>query len=182
MASKSAPGDLAQIQDFVNTREVDEDRDDIAQPAGLRAWLAERGLMGSRDPVTPEDAAHAQEVREALRALLFANNGEPLDPDAPHVLDDAARRAGLVLRFEPSGGSVLVPSAAGVDGALGRLLTIASDAMADGIWDRLKACRAETCQWAFYDATRNRSGVWCSMRVCGNREKVRTYRARQATA
>jgi predicted RNA-binding Zn ribbon-like protein len=132
--------------------------------------------------VGAEDVAHAQAVREALRALLFANNGEPLDPDAPHVLDAAAQRAGLVLRFEPGGGSVLVPGAAGVDGALGRLLTIASDAMADGIWDRLKACRAETCQWAFYDATRNRSGAWCSMRVCGNREKVRTYRARQSSA
>ena len=54
--------------------------------------------------------------------------------------------------------------------------------MADGTWSRLKACRAGTCRWAFYDHTRNRSGVWCTMDVCGNRTKVRSFRERQDAA
>jgi predicted RNA-binding Zn ribbon-like protein len=50
--------------------------------------------------------------------------------------------------------------------------------MSDGSWQRVKACRADDCHWAFYDFSRNRSGTWCDMAVCGNREKVRSYRER----
>ena len=53
-------------------------------------------------------------------------------------------------------------------------------AQADGAWERLKACRQETCGWLFYDASRNRSSNWCSMQVCGGREKSRAYRRRHA--
>ena len=43
---------------------------------------------------------------------------------------------------------------------------------------RLSACRDEHCRVAFYDKSRNRSRAWCSMEVCGNREKARSFRAR----
>ena len=52
--------------------------------------------------------------------------------------------------------------------------------MATGTWERLKVCRQESCRWAFYDNTKNRSGVWCNMASCGNRAKARAYRARRA--
>jgi predicted RNA-binding Zn ribbon-like protein len=52
--------------------------------------------------------------------------------------------------------------------------------MADGSWSRLKACRSDTCQWAFIDNARNRSRQWCDMAVCGNREKARRFRSRHA--
>jgi predicted RNA-binding Zn ribbon-like protein len=54
--------------------------------------------------------------------------------------------------------------------------------MRDGTWDRMKACRADDCEWAFYDSSRNRSGTWCSMEVCGNRAKARAFRARHRPA
>ena len=73
----------------------------------------------------------------------------------------------------------LEPAAGGVDGALGRLLVIVARAMQEGTWPRLKVCLADTCQWAYYDNSRNRSAVWCDMRVCGNRQKVRSFRERQ---
>jgi len=50
--------------------------------------------------------------------------------------------------------------------------------MAAGNWSRLKVCANETCQLAFYDSSRNRSGRWCSMATCGNRMKGRAYRQR----
>jgi predicted RNA-binding Zn ribbon-like protein len=61
---------------------------------------------------------------------------------------------------------------------MGRLLAIVADAQEAGTWPRLKACLADDCQWAFYDLSRNRSAVWCDMRVCGNRAKVRGFRER----
>jgi predicted RNA-binding Zn ribbon-like protein len=53
-----------------------------------------------------------------------------------------------------------------------------AEAVRDDSWQRAKACRAADCHWAFYDRSRNRSGVWCEMAVCGNRTKVRAYRDR----
>jgi predicted RNA-binding Zn ribbon-like protein len=54
--------------------------------------------------------------------------------------------------------------------------------MTDGTWKRLKACRNHGCRWAFYDYSKNRSGSWCSMQLCGNRTKTRSYRRRHAPA
>jgi predicted RNA-binding Zn ribbon-like protein len=51
--------------------------------------------------------------------------------------------------------------------------------MEEGIWGRLKSCANATCGWAFYDRSKNRSGRWCSMEVCGNRTKTRAYRRRR---
>lgn len=47
-------------------------------------------------------------------------------------------------------------------------------------WSRVKVCARDTGRWAFYDASRNRSGTWCSMQVCGNREKMRRRAQRSA--
>ena len=83
------------------------------------------------------------------------------------------------MRFD-TGAIRLVPRERGVQGALGSVLAAAAEAMADGSWQRLKACRSDTCRWAFVDHARNRSRQWCSMSVCGNREKARVFRQRHA--
>jgi predicted RNA-binding Zn ribbon-like protein len=174
-----APGPLFLIQEFVNTYDVEDAADDLASPEVLRAWLAERKLVGSAEPISGADLNRAAEVREALRALLLANSGEPLDRGAVESLNIASRNARLVVRFDEDGGTHLEPDASGVDGALGRLLAIVYAAMEEETWPRLKACREDTCMYAFYDHSKNRSGAWCTMRVCGNRNKARAYRQRQ---
>ena len=72
----------------------------------------------------------------------------------------------------------IVYGTAGADAVVAELLAITHESMAAGTWPRLKACRAHDCEWAFYDRSRNRSGTWCSMAVCGNRAKARNYRRR----
>jgi len=177
--TKAAPGELELVRAFVNTRDVDLHEDELASPAALRAWFADRGLVDASARATAADLARARDTREALRALLLANAGSAPDADVAATLDEAARRARLSVRFG-GGEARLEPAAAGVDGALGRVLAIVTGAMADGTWARLKACRADDCQWAFYDGTRNGSKVWCDMAVCGNRAKARSYRHRHA--
>jgi predicted RNA-binding Zn ribbon-like protein len=181
--SNPAPGALETVRAFVNTLDIDDGIEQLARPADLGRWLAEHDLLGGAASVRPtgEDLRHATQLREALRAHLLAHHGQPLDPADVAVLDAAAGRARLTLRFTGDDETVLVPAAGGVDGALGRLLAIVKDAIDDGSWQRLKVCPADNCLWAFYDASRNRSAVWCDMRVCGNRAKVRGYRERHAT-
>jgi predicted RNA-binding Zn ribbon-like protein len=65
--------------------------------------------------------------------------------------------------------------------AVAGLLTAIDRAERDQTWERLKVCARDTCRWAFYDASRNRSGRWCSMAGCGNHIKMkRAYAARKS--
>jgi predicted RNA-binding Zn ribbon-like protein len=161
-----APEPLRLVQRLVNTVDFERDRDWLAD------LLAEEGV----DP-TPAELERAREVREAIRELLYANNRQPMEGDPHATLRRAAARARLTLDLEQP---ALVPAAPGVDGLLGRVLASAHGAMLDGTWPRLKACRNHGCRWAFYDYSRNRSASWCSMQICGNRTKTRTYRRRRS--
>ena len=170
---------LELVESFVNTAELEEQRDDLGEPAGLVRWLDAHALAPAGVRATDRDAAEARAVREALRELLRGNNGIEIDRDAASAtLDDAARRAGLAVRFD-NGSLRLVPSKAGATGALALVLAAVAETMADGTWPKLKACRSDTCRWAFVDHARNRSRQWCSMSLCGNRAKARAFRARR---
>jgi predicted RNA-binding Zn ribbon-like protein len=168
------------IIDFVNTLDLRPRQEELHTPAALRGWLVGRGLLAAGARVTQADLEDARTVREALRTLLAAQNGISVDADAAAAeVDAAARRAGLSVRFA-AGAAHYEPRAAGAKGAIGRILGDVSAAMADGTWSRLKACRADDCLWAFADTAKNQSRAWCSMSSCGNRAKVRAYRARHA--
>jgi predicted RNA-binding Zn ribbon-like protein len=155
---KAAPQPLREVQLLINSVDLEHERD------WLPDWLAERGLVGEEE--------RARGLREALRRLVLANNGIPLDSAAVSVVNEAAR--GVSLRVDERG-AVSVEA----DGdALDNVVAIAFGAMLDGTWERLKACR--NCRWSFYDCSPNRSATWCSMQLCGNRRKTRAYRARRA--
>jgi len=48
---------------------------------------------------------------------------------------------------------------------------------------RLKQCPApDGCGWLFYDASKNATRRWCSMRMCGNGAKARRFQRRQRGA
>jgi predicted RNA-binding Zn ribbon-like protein len=179
MPASAAPGCLELVRDFVNTLDVEDGIDELSSPDALRAWLRSRRLLHGAPP-SKADLVQARKVREALRALMLANNGLSVRKEAALTLSRAAQRADLALRFEAGGVARLEARGSGVDAALGRILAVVSASMAEGTWTRLKACRAEDCHWAFYDHARNRSRHWCSMAVCGNRAKARIYRGRHA--
>ena len=181
MASLSThtPNGLDLVIDFVNTLDPDDGTDALATADGLAGWLSGRGLItDDQAELTDSDRQVALRLREALRALMLENNGEAADPGAAEELELTARRGQLGVHFDANGSVAMRPAAGGLAGALAALLVPVVDAGRDGSWQRVKACRADDCQWAFYDRSRNRSGVWCEMAVCGNREKVRAYRAR----
>jgi predicted RNA-binding Zn ribbon-like protein len=171
---------LELIRDFVNTADLERGEDALADARGLQYFLVFHGLAELRDRASAGDLAEARAIREALRDLLRAHTGAEVDRDAASAtLDRASRQAGLAVRFD--GGVVRFrPGGSGISGALGRLLAAVAEAMADGSWQRLKACRSETCRWAFIDHARNHSRLWCDMATCGNRAKARAFRSRSA--
>lgn len=166
---------------FVNTMDLEEGTDEIGDPERLRDWVEER--TGEYLPA-PDEEAHARvlALRESLRALLRANNGAEANGRELAALREAAERSRYRTTFDSDGALTLAPARADLSGFEARLLLAIERLQSQGAWPRLKACTDENCQWAFFDATRNRSRTWCSMEECGNREKTRRYRARRSPA
>ena len=161
----TAPGPLRLVQLFLNTSDHETGRELLDTPEALARWLNANGLRV--DSATAADLRRARLLRRDLRRAVGS--------DAPAgSLDEIARRAKLTLSFEPPR---LVPQAREVDAALGTIVAIVYEALRDGTWVRLKTCR--NCGWAFWDDSKNRSAVWCSMQLCGSRVKARRYRSRR---
>lgn len=166
------------VQDFVNSRDLRPVAEAFETPRQLADWLCERNLLEPGARVTKTDLAEAVRVREALRDVLSAKVGIDVDVAAAMAeIDAGGRRAGLELRFDPTCPRV-EPTVGGVRGAIGRILVEVYDEMVDGVWERMKACKADDCRWAFLDTSKNKSRAWCSMDSCGNRAKVHAYRQR----
>jgi predicted RNA-binding Zn ribbon-like protein len=178
-APSQIPRDLEVVIDFINTLDVEKQADSLTSPNELSSWLRSQDLLSDDDPDAQKpDLTRAIELREALRALALANNGNRQSPDAWATLERAASAGRLSVHFDRGGDVDVRPEAGGITGALTLLLARVAAAVADGTWPRVKACRSDTCEWAFYDRSRNHSAVWCEMAVCGNRTKVRAYRQR----
>lgn len=173
-----APGGLRLVQRFLNTHDVESGVDELGDPVAATAWLRSAALLAHQEAVDAAGLERLHAVRDGLRALVLANNGEPAEAGAIERLDREAARAPLAVSFDAEGGPAVAPAADGVDGAVARLLAEVHVAAVLGTWPRLKACREHSCQWAFFDSSKNRSGKWCVMAVCGNRAKARAYRAR----
>jgi predicted RNA-binding Zn ribbon-like protein len=169
------------LEEFVNTAHYEQGdvEELLPSPAALRKWFADHGF-GAVD-VRPADLRRAIEIREALRDVMGANNGQPLKPESIELLNSAAARSKVVAAFDDNANWRIEPSASGADRAFGELLTSVFRAMSDGTWSRMKACGNPDCRWAFYDGSKNRSGRWCDMASCGNRMKARAFRERQRT-
>ncbi len=173
---RPAPGSLRLVQLFLNSHDILPGIDTITTPEELKAWLRRRDLVSSSVRVRSDDLRRALAVREALRGLAVRNGGEVPDGDPVAALNRVARRASLRVAFSPDGHATLEPSRRDVDGALAVILAGVALSMVEGTWHRLKACR--NCRWAFYDHSKNRSGAWCTMSVCGNRSKALAFRSR----
>jgi predicted RNA-binding Zn ribbon-like protein len=146
----------------------------------LRWWLGSRDLLPPEETVKDQDLAWALRVRDALTTKVLENMGAERDPEATEFLNRAAEQTGLRVCFGCSEGDPIHVEAAGVRGAVGRILGSAFLAELDGRWERFRICHDPGCTAVFFDRSKNKSGKWCSMSSCGNRAKVRAFRARQA--
>ena len=175
-----APDPLRLIQRFLNTRDVEEGVDALDSPGALDAWLGEMGLADDGRASAPDDLERATALREAIRAFLASRSHAAVTSPAASLF----KRATVSLRFSvaaSTGGYLeLVPASTGPGRALGTIVAVLLRADADGSLERLKVCTNERCRWAYWDGSRNRSGTWCTMAVCGNRVKGRAFRQRTA--
>jgi predicted RNA-binding Zn ribbon-like protein len=177
-----APGQLELVRHFLNTLDRGRGVDALATPESYTRWLREYALLDRTSEASAAETERARELRENLRAMARNNNGIPCACDAG-VLAKASERAKLSLDFDPAGGVCRLRStASGADAALGTILAAVHTAMLERSWSRLKVCADDTCDWGYFDHSKNGCSRWCSAETCGNRNKVRRYRERQAKA
>lgn len=160
-----APGGLALVESLVNTLDIESGADSLDTAEGrARFGLAE------------EDVPGARELREALRVALLAHAGHP-----PHrevtPLGELLGAGPLLVTVDAADGSAAL-AAADEGPLLSRVAAAIAHALVEGTWNRLKACEAADCLWAYYDRSPAGRGRWCSMQVCGARAKMRRYRAK----
>jgi predicted RNA-binding Zn ribbon-like protein len=179
--NRPAPGELELVRLLINTADLEDGTDELPDPDALAAWTVEHGLAQSGERFDDDDLARVIAFREAVRRLLLSHNGGDLDTEAVATLEELAAGATVHVSFGADGAPALEPCGGGASAALGRLFAAIAHAEADGTWARLKTCPASSCLWAFYDYSRNHSRTWCTMSVCGNRAKARTYRRRVRT-
>jgi hypothetical protein len=150
--------DASLVVEFLNTVNVEEGTDLLEDPGQWRAWAAAHALAANPAP-------EARSARDALRAAI----GDP------RLQGDLRVDVGTRISLTADGPALVA------DDAVGAVFAACARLVVRGDWIRLKICPADSCLWAFYDESRNRSRTWCSMRVCGNREKARGWRARTTT-
>jgi predicted RNA-binding Zn ribbon-like protein len=173
------PAELSLVKAFLNSTDIEEGTDRFETAESIRAWLVERDLPGADAPWTERDRAKLTGLREALRAVVGAHGSAP-PPEALEVIATAARTASVTIEFDATGATDLRPTGRGLDAVIGRLLGDIASAQRMGTWHNLRICRRDVCRWAFYDASRNHSGVWCTMSICGNRVKSANLRRRRS--
>ncbi|RZE62163.1 hypothetical protein C0Q98_10225 [Streptomyces albidoflavus] len=173
----ATPALAALVEAFANTLDVDEVTDALATPEQLAAWLREYEELDAPDAISPEAHRDYLALRAGLREEMGARVGDVPDPALLAAADEAL--AAHPVAVSVTGALRPAPGTPADRLPLTRLAIAWSSLVATGDAARLKRCAEHTCAWVFWDVSKNRSRRWCSMQVCGNRNKSRTYAARR---
>jgi predicted RNA-binding Zn ribbon-like protein len=164
--------------------------------ADVVSWAETRGVIGRaeakrlrreaarRAPAAAEALASIRSLRESLyRALAAAGSGRtPAAADLARI--NAAVGASfsgahlqphggrLELRFAPDDGAARLDEPITTPVVRAAIDVLTTDAIR-----RVRRCADRSCAWLFTDTTRSGTRRWCDMKVCGNRNKVRRFRA-----
>ena len=181
--ANAAPGTLELARKFVDTEDLYNERDGLADVEAATAWLAGEGMLSNGQPITISDLSALRGLRDAVRAMAAANTtGERPPREAVEAFNHLAAPHAASVRLDVQHGSVVAffqPREDGAGGAITALAAAVHQAVLTGTWTRLKSCANPACRWLFYDESRNRTARWCSMRGCGSISKTRRYREKQ---
>jgi predicted RNA-binding Zn ribbon-like protein len=175
-ALSAAPGGLAFVQDFLNTRAIKDSADLLADgraaqkwaKRAVRAWTAERRLSAHPLLLTDRDAARLRRVRDRLDDVITG--------DAPPTAN--AGSVAVALTLDGTNDVQWAPTGQGWRWLCSALYGEMLLSQHTGSWARLKQCHNSVCRSAFYDRSKNVSGVWHDVKTCGNAANLRASRAR----
>jgi predicted RNA-binding Zn ribbon-like protein len=173
--------------DFANTvnKRPNPDRDWLDSVGELTRWAQLAGLRTTKgvDLSAAAVTAEARTLREAVYRLFSAVAADrpPADADITAVM--AAYAEGLTAaRLRPDGTQFSLHWPAPLTAGQIRwpVAASATQLLLHGPIDRIGEC--PSCRWLFLDTSRNGRRRWCSMTVCGSREKAQRHYANRTRA
>jgi predicted RNA-binding Zn ribbon-like protein len=171
-----APGGLALVQDLLNTRQIGLQAFDLLGTAdGARYWLRQAMEQESGDAdwvreLSDRDLDQLRALRTDIERLVAGSVPAP----------GPVTQTSLVLTAD--GGLHLDPAGDRMSRFASQVWTQVFLAQLTDTWRRLKLCHNAPCASAFYDRSKNNSGVWHDVKMCGNAVNLRASRARRRAA
>jgi predicted RNA-binding Zn ribbon-like protein len=177
-----APDRLGLVHDFLCTTACGKPREpDLLGDIDLaKQWLDDacstwNALMPSSLEVPTIDERGMRALREFRENLMTVVLSRDVDTTSQLPLDSQS----LDIQLGHDGTVRLVPYGNDWRAMHARLLVEIYTAQVSGTWSRLKVCRNDRCRGAFFDRSKNNSGVWHDVRTCGNVANLRASRARR---
>jgi len=154
--------------------------------ADVMAWLAAAGQLPPGGATEApgrlgELLATARALREAIRTAVGARKAGRRADLAPLNAALSHARRHMVLVEESGGGLTLQAhyAAATPQQLLAPLAEAAAHLLATADFTLVRKCEDHSCTLWFLDRTKSHRRRWCSMALCGNRNKVAAYRQRR---
>src|SRR5215212_3479545 len=179
---REAPAGLALVQELLNTRAtMSYGPDLLAMPDDAQRWLSEAlstwsrvsGLPAPVLLISSTDLRSLRRLRTTFENVVLA--GGRKEPDGSLPPADVS----VSLVPDSEGWVRIVPTGRGTRWLASALWAEALLAQQGGIWARLKLCNNVDCRAAFFDTSRNNSGVWHDVTTCGNTANLRAFRERK---
>ena len=179
---REAPAGLALVQELLNTRAtMSYGPDLLAMPDDAQRWVSEALSTWTRVSGLPApvlllsltDLRSLRRLRTAFENVVLA--GSRRQPDGSLPPADVP----VSLVPDADGWVRIVPTGRGTRWLASALWAEALLAQQGGIWPRLKLCNNVDCRAAFFDTSRNNSGVWHDVTTCGNTANLRAFRERR---
>jgi predicted RNA-binding Zn ribbon-like protein len=153
------------------------------------SWFARflgRWGYGPAGPPTERERGRLRGLRRVMRRIVEALD-EGKSPSADDLAELNRVLAGARLTREATHeegafGLRLHPARRDWAWVLAELAASLVELLSRSELERIKVCDNPDCRFAFYDSSRNRSRRWCAHSTCGNRHKVRQFRARRRAA
>jgi predicted RNA-binding Zn ribbon-like protein len=168
--------------DFVNTCRDREGSpvEYLREPGDLAAWCCAAGLASAAH-VDGATFGEALALREAIDAVLRAamTATAPPEPALRQLNDWLNPAAAAPPALRRSGNLVVFEAGPGQPGSRALLAAIALDAAllaGSELRSRLRRCPGARCGGRFLDRSAGGRRRWCSMAVCGNRQKASSHR------
>ena len=147
--------------------------------ADVLQWLAASGM--AVPAAMPGLLPTARDFREQWRALVAQRQAG----DAPDLaslnrwLAQAVRSLQVTHGESGEWGLAVHYAQASAAQLLAPVVEAAADLLVNGDWGRVHKCEDHGCSLLFYDRSKAQRRRWCSMALCGNRNKVASFRKRQ---
>ena len=179
---REAPAGLALVQELLNTRATMAYGPDLlGQQDDAQRWLTDTLATWSRVAALPApvlllsstDMRSLRRLRSTFENVILAGGANQPEGTLPPA------DVPVSLVPDADGWVRIVPTGRGTRWLASALWAEALLAQQAGLWPRLKLCHNIDCRTAFFDASRNNSGVWHDVSTCGNTANLRAFRERR---